>query len=110
MGILPAALDFRPQLVPISAGFDAHRLDPIGGCALESADFAQMACHVRDLASTLGAPIGAVLEGGYDPNALAGCVAATLSALNEVGNAESIAPDPIFTSRAAAQFGRYWRL
>jgi len=39
--ILPAALDFRPQLVLISAGFDAHRLDPIGGCMLESADFAQ---------------------------------------------------------------------
>jgi acetoin utilization deacetylase AcuC-like enzyme len=108
--ILPAALDFRPQLVLISAGFDAHRLDPIGGCMLESADFANMACHVRDLAATLGAPVGAVLEGGYDLTALAGCVVATLRALSGVGETESIAPDPILTSRAAAQFDRYWRL
>ena len=108
--IVPAALDFRPQLVLISAGFDAHRLDPIGGCMLETADFAQMACHVRDLAASLGAPVGAVLEGGYDLGALADCVVATLKALSGAGEAESIAPDPILTSRAAAQFGRYWRL
>ena len=108
--ILPAALDFRPQLVLISAGFDAHRLDPIGGCMLETADFAQMACHVRDLAAGLGAPVGAVLEGGYDLGALGDCVVATLKALSGVGEAESIAPDPILTSRAAAQFERYWRL
>lgn len=108
--IVPAALDFRPQLVLISAGFDAHRLDPIGGCRLESADFAQMACHVRDLAATLGAPVGAVLEGGYDLGALADGVIATLTALSGAGEAESIAPDPILTSRAAAQFGQYWRL
>jgi acetoin utilization deacetylase AcuC-like enzyme len=108
--IVPAALDFRPQLVLISAGFDAHRLDPIGGCLLETADFAQMACHVRDLAATLAAPVGAVLEGGYDLAALPRCVIATLAALSGAGDAESIAPDPILTSRAAAQFGRYWRL
>jgi acetoin utilization deacetylase AcuC-like enzyme len=108
--IMPAALDFRPQLVLISAGFDAHRLDPIGGCMLETADFAQMACHVRDLAASLGAPVGAVLEGGYDLGALADCVVATLKALSGAGETESIAPDPILTSRAAAQFGRYWRL
>lgn len=108
--ILPAALDFRPQLVLISAGFDAHRLDPIGGCRLETADFAQMACHVRELAATVGAPVGAVLEGGYDLAALADCVPATLTALSGVGEAESIAPDPILTSRAAAQFEQYWRL
>jgi acetoin utilization deacetylase AcuC-like enzyme len=108
--ILPAALEFRPQLVLISAGFDAHRLDPVGGCSLEGADFGQMACQVRDLALTVRAPVGAVLEGGYAPSALADCVTATLTALNGVGDAESIAPDPILTGRAAAQFGRYWHL
>ncbi len=108
--IVPAALDFRPQLVLISAGFDAHRLDPIGGCTLETADFAQMACHVRELAATLEAPVGAVLEGGYDLTALTDIVVATLTALSGIGEVESIAPDPILTSRAAAQFGRYWRL
>jgi acetoin utilization deacetylase AcuC-like enzyme len=108
--IVPAALDFRPQLVLISAGFDAHRVDPVGGCMLETADFAQLACHVRDLAASLGVPVGAVLEGGYHPGALADCVVATLEALSGVGEAASIAPDPILTSRAAAQFERYWSL
>ena len=108
--ILPAAFEFRPQLVLISAGFDAHRLDPVGGCMLESADFAQMGCQVRDVAASLGAPVGAVLEGGYDLGALADGVIAMLTALSGVGEAESIAPDPILTSRAAAQFGQYWSL
>ena len=108
--ILPAALDFRPQLVLISAGFDAHRLDPVGGCRLESADFARMACHVRDAAASLGAPVGAILEEGYDVGALADGVIAMLTALSGTGEAESIAPDPILTGRAAAQFGQYWSL
>lgn len=108
--ILPAAREFRPELVLLSAGFDAHRLDPVGGCLLETDDFAQMACHVRDLAGGLDVPVGAVLEGGYEPEVLGNCVVATLAALSGAGDAEEIAPEPILTGRAAAQFGRYWQL
>jgi len=79
--IVPAALEFAPQLVLISAGFDAHRDDPLGGCELEASSFAQMACHVGELALRVGAPIGAVLEGGYHPPALAESVVATIAAL-----------------------------
>jgi acetoin utilization deacetylase AcuC-like enzyme len=79
--VVPAGKDFEPQLVLISAGFDAHRADPLASCALEAEDFAQMACQVRDLARELNAPLGAVLEGGYDVEALAECVTATLAAL-----------------------------
>ncbi|HTU86356.1 MAG TPA: histone deacetylase [Solirubrobacteraceae bacterium] len=86
--ILPAALEFGPQLVLISAGFDAHRDDPLGGCELESSSFAQMARRVRELALAVGAPVGAVLEGGYHPPALAESVAATVAALSGVGTAE----------------------
>ena len=50
----------------ISAGFDAHRDDPLGHCLLEADSYAQMACHVRDMAATVDAPVGAVLEGGYN--------------------------------------------
>jgi acetoin utilization deacetylase AcuC-like enzyme len=107
---LPAAREFAPDLVLISAGFDAHRLDPVGGCRLETEDFAQMACHVRDLAEDLGAPIGAVLEGGYHPEALAECVVATLAALAGDGVSESIAPDQFYTPRAAAHIGHHWTL
>jgi acetoin utilization deacetylase AcuC-like enzyme len=108
--ILPAGLEFAPQLVLISAGFDAHRADPLGGCLLDADSFAQMACHVRDMAAKVGAPVGAVLEGGYDPAALADCVVATIDALDGAGTAESIAPDPIITSRAVAHVGHYWTL
>lgn len=108
--VLPAAREFAPELILISAGFDAHRLDPIGGCRLETPDFAQMACQVRDLANDLGCPVGGVLEGGYEPDVLAECVLATLMALTGEGEAESIAPEPIFTPRAAAHVGHHWTL
>ena len=108
--VLPAATAFRPELVLISAGFDAHRADPLGGCQLESSDFARMARHVRDLAQHTHAPIGAVLEGGYDPPALGESVIATMRALGEDDAAESIAPDLIYTRQAASYVGHHWEL
>lgn len=91
--ILPAAAEFRPQLVLISAGFDAHRDDPLADCRLDATSFGQMASHVREMAAVLGAPVGAVLEGGYDLNALSESVLATVAALAGEGTAESIASD-----------------
>jgi acetoin utilization deacetylase AcuC-like enzyme len=108
--LVPVGLAFDPELVLISAGFDAHRADPLGGCRLDEDTFAQLACHVRDLGASLGAPIGAVLEGGYAPDALARSVIATVSALGGDGEAESIAPDPIVTSRVASQVAHFWSL
>ena len=108
--VLPAGREFEPDLVLISAGFDAHRADPLAGCLLETGSFAQMACQVRDLARDLGAPLGAVLEGGYDVEALAESVVATMAALGGEGEAVSAAPDPMLTSRAAAQIGHHWQL
>jgi acetoin utilization deacetylase AcuC-like enzyme len=108
--IIPAALEFKPQLVLVSAGFDAHRDDPLGGCLLDTGSYAQIACHVRDMARAVGAPVGAVLEGGYEPRALAECVVAAIAALNGAGEAESIAPDPMVTSRIASHVGHFWTL
>jgi acetoin utilization deacetylase AcuC-like enzyme len=96
--IMPAALEFDPQLILISAGFDAHR------------SYAQMTAHVVELASCVGAPVGVVLEGGYHPGALAHSVLATIGALNGHTQPESIAPDPIVTSRVAAHVGHFWTL
>ena len=69
-----------------------------------------MACHVRDLAHALGVPLGAVLEGGYDPRALGESVVAVLAALQGDGEAESAAPDPMVTPRAASYLGHRWAL
>jgi acetoin utilization deacetylase AcuC-like enzyme len=79
---LPAAADFRPDLILISAGFDAHAADPLAGCTLRTESFATMASRTRELASRLEVPVGAVLEGGYEPAALAESVAATMEALS----------------------------
>ncbi len=76
----PVLREFRPGLVIISAGFDAHAADPIGGMRLESESFGRFAASVTSLARELGAaPPALVLEGGYDLRALAACVAATIS-------------------------------
>jgi acetoin utilization deacetylase AcuC-like enzyme len=108
--IVPAAAEFGPDLILLSAGFDAHRDDPLGGCRLDTDSFARMARHVRDLAAQADAPVGVVLEGGYDPPALAESVAVTMAAFAGEGEADSIAPDPFVTSRVAAHVGHYWAL
>jgi acetoin utilization deacetylase AcuC-like enzyme len=108
--VVPAADAFAPQLVLISAGFDAHRDDPLAGCRLEASSFAEMARHLRDLAGRHGVPLGLVLEGGYAPTALAQSVVATLVALGDGEPASSLAPEPQLTARAAAQLRRYWPL
>lgn len=79
--VLPAATEFDPQLMLISAGFDAHRDDPLAECRLEASSFARMAALVGEAANGWGAPVGAVLEGGYDLSALADSVVATMAAL-----------------------------
>jgi acetoin utilization deacetylase AcuC-like enzyme len=78
---LPVARAYRPDLILVSAGFDAHRDDPLGGCLLEGATFGAMAERVAGLGAELGVPVGAVLEGGYDLEALAGSVVATMEGL-----------------------------
>ena len=106
---LPAARSFSPDLILISAGFDAHRDDPLAMCSLVEGSYAQMALQVRALADELDVPVGAVLEGGYDLRALAGSVATTLEALAGGGEPVRAEPDEI-TRRAAGALGRWWPL
>ena len=105
--VSPAAREFRPGLILISAGFDAHREDPLADCLLESTSFAQMAAEVRVLADGLGVPAGAVLEGGYDTHALAESMAATMEVLAAGGEPRRVEPGAL-VGATAAQVGRYW--
>ena len=68
----------RPDLLLVSAGFDAHRDDPLANCTLTEESYAAMAAAMRTLSRELDAPLGFVLEGGYDLDALAASVAATI--------------------------------
>jgi acetoin utilization deacetylase AcuC-like enzyme len=106
--LMPAARAFEPRLVLISAGFDAHRADPLASCQLEAGSFAEMARQLRAEAERLRAPIGAVLEGGYEPTALAESVRQTMAALAGDGRAPASAPEPQLTGQALARIGRYW--
>jgi acetoin utilization deacetylase AcuC-like enzyme len=72
----------RPELVLISAGFDAHAEDPIGGLGLEVEDFETLTHEIVDVAEThAGGRIVSILEGGYNVAILAGCVAVHLESL-----------------------------
>lgn len=65
----------RPQLILISAGFDAHREDPLGGLLLHDDDFRWVTEFIIDLAETYAeGRIVSALEGGYDLEALSRCV------------------------------------
>ena len=79
--VTPALREYRPALIAVSAGYDAHRDDPLANCNLEEADYAEMAARMRSLGEELGAPILVCLEGGYETAALAASVAATIEAL-----------------------------
>ncbi|HEY2217405.1 MAG TPA: histone deacetylase [Solirubrobacteraceae bacterium] len=108
--VMPVARAFAPQLVLISAGYDAHRADPLGECALQTRSFAEMARLVRDLAHTCSAPVGVILEGGYEPHALAQSLRDTLLALTDDSPPRSLAGEDPLTARAIAHAARYWPL
>jgi acetoin utilization deacetylase AcuC-like enzyme len=103
--VLPAARAFDPDLVLVSAGFDAHRDDPLGECTMETGSYAQLAL----LALTLGKPVGYVLEGGYELGALAASVAASMECLAEGGEPASF-PRGELVEQAVGVLGRYWEV
>jgi acetoin utilization deacetylase AcuC-like enzyme len=89
--VMPVIERFAPDWLIISAGFDAHRNDPLASLKLTSADFADMATRLKGLAPERRVIV--VLEGGYDLEALTYGVGATLSSL--IG--ESYRPEPAST-------------
>lgn len=93
--VVPVAETHRPDWVLISAGFDAHRADPLTDLGLSAGDFADLTARTAALA-----PAGrriAFLEGGYDLDALALSVTACIDALGGV----LVRPEPV-TGRAPA--------
>lgn len=79
---VPSIRDFQPELVLVSAGFDAHVDDPLGGLRFVEEDYAWVTTQLRELAeSHAGGRIVSALEGGYDLHALPRSVEAHLRAL-----------------------------
>ncbi|MBB5518111.1 histone deacetylase family protein [Amphiplicatus metriothermophilus] len=82
--LLPALSDFSPDIIVVSAGFDAHRADPLGGLLLTEDDFAWITRELLGIArDKAGGRLVSLLEGGYDLDALARSVATHVKALME---------------------------
>ena len=80
--LVPAAREFEPDMVVISAGFDAHRLDPVGGMEVTTHGFAVLLSIVEALAQQLCAGrLSLILEGGYDLEGLSKSVGTCMEAL-----------------------------
>jgi acetoin utilization deacetylase AcuC-like enzyme len=107
--VAPLARSYAPDLLLVSAGYDAHADDPLASCVVSDAGYAGMAAVLRATADELGIALGIVLEGGYDLGALARCVVLTLEV---VGAADPPAPPQValhpLATRALERLAGYW--
>jgi acetoin utilization deacetylase AcuC-like enzyme len=101
--------EWEPELVLISAGFDAHRDDPLATCRVTEAGFAGMAASLRRASDDVGAPLGLVLEGGYDLGALSRSMAALMPVLvsGSTPGAEELDTHPL-AARARSRLSPWW--
>jgi acetoin utilization deacetylase AcuC-like enzyme len=84
--LIPFARRFQPDLILVSAGYDAHYADPLAQMAVSTGGFGMLTSMVIELAAELcGGRLAFVLEGGYDVGALGSGVVATLERLNGAG-------------------------
>lgn len=84
--VFPILSALKPELILVSAGFDAHRADPLANLRWETEDFAWLTARLCDLADNLcEGRIVSVLEGGYDLESLAAASSAHVAILMERG-------------------------
>jgi acetoin utilization deacetylase AcuC-like enzyme len=107
--VAPLARSYEPDLLLVSAGYDAHADDPLASCVVSDAGYVGMTAVLRGVADELGIPLGIVLEGGYDLGALARGVVLTLEV---AGSPDPPAPPqpalhPL-AARAAERLASYW--
>ena len=105
--LVPVLRAFRPEMILVSAGFDAHERDPLGGMELTSAAFARFAERLCAIADELaGGRIALALEGGYDLDALASSVTACVEVLALAEPGFGAFPEPTRAARELARIGR----
>jgi acetoin utilization deacetylase AcuC-like enzyme len=104
--VAPIAREWRPDLLCISAGYDAHRDDPLANCEVDDAGYWDMAATMRGLAGELGVPLLICLEGGYSLAALSRSVVATLEAVSGEGDPREAPLEPAVQYRA--RLARFW--
>jgi acetoin utilization deacetylase AcuC-like enzyme len=111
----PIAEQYQPDLVLVSAGFDAHRSDPLGGMRLTEEGFANLCAEVKAIADKFaGGRLVLVLEGGYDLAGLArsvqACVEVMAGSAPPPNRIETTAQGEVDVRAAIAQQRTYWTL
>ncbi len=106
--VAPVARAFRPGLIAVSAGYDAHHADPLASCLVDEDGYRLMAATLASVAAELGVPVLVCLEGGYAPDALAASVLATLDGLTAEAPPEE--SDPELAEPHRARLARRWQL
>jgi acetoin utilization deacetylase AcuC-like enzyme len=103
--VAPVGRSYRPGLILLSAGYDAHRSDPLAQCECDDAAFRDMAATFRLLAEEIEVPVVVLLEGGYAVEALAGSVVATVEGL-QGGEPREVSAEPArpYAERVAAHW------
>jgi len=86
--VKPVCLEFNPDLIMVSAGYDAHKDDPLGQQRITTAGFAMLTQRVADLAAATGASVVVFLEGGYNVRSLSDSVTASMRVLNASSDPE----------------------
>jgi acetoin utilization deacetylase AcuC-like enzyme len=112
--VRPVVREFRPDLVLISAGYDAFVSDPLASMLVTEAGYGAMIGGIVEEAEAVDAPIGLVLEGGYDLRGLEGCISSSARAMLD-GAPRALRTtriEPSFRAEiesAAASAARHWR-
>ena len=108
--VRPLARSYAPDLVLVSAGYDAHADDPLAGCVVTDEGFGAMSASIRATADELGVPLGIVLEGGYDLGALARSVVVTLETVGtqQAPAAPSLPMHPLALRARERLAGGHW--
>jgi acetoin utilization deacetylase AcuC-like enzyme len=104
--VAPIAREWRPGLLCISTGYDAHREDPLANCELDDAAYGEMAASMNEVAAELDVGLLICLEGGYALGALSRSVVATLEALTSERPAREAPAEPAAPHRE--RLARFW--
>jgi acetoin utilization deacetylase AcuC-like enzyme len=93
--LYPLAERYQPQIILVSAGYDAHWADPLGMMQLSTSGYAHLASVLKEMAEELcHGRLAFTLEGGYDLRATSHSIAATLQALAGEGIYDQLGPSP----------------
>ena len=112
--LTPIAIEFQPDMIFVSTGFDTHRDDPLGGMRMSEEGFARLTRLIMDIAAECcGGKAVFVLEGGYDLDALRDSTARVLDELTDtsVTRAAETSPGRLerLYERVRAVHGKHWR-